>query len=82
MMLSRPHPQPLLPPKTEPLLLPQNSNKIINKKIVLQPLPSLQPQPQFVAAKSLILLPPDLLYFVYTVSYVTQHVLFPQKMRT
>lgn len=65
IMLSHPHPQPLLPPRKPPLpqlLLPhppqQNKSKKINKMLLLLPQElTSQPQfePQFVADKSLML---------------------------
>ena len=68
IMLSHPHPQPLLPPRKPPLphpLLPHppHANKIkrMNKMLLLLPQElTSQPQfePQFVADKSLMLKPP------------------------
>ena len=59
-------PHPLLPPHKPPLLPPQQHNNRMIQRIELQP-PSLQLHPpQFVAAKSLIFVPPN---FSYTVSY-------------
>ena len=65
---SFPPPHPLLP--QNPPLLPQHQlNKMMIQRIELHP-PSLHPHPpQFVAAKSLMLNPPN---FSYTVSYVTE----------
>ena len=69
MMLSHPHPE-LLPPKKPPpnpqpsLLSPplQKQSRIRIQIIELHPQPDLVlvPQPQFVAAKSLIVLPPKI----------------------
>lgn len=59
-------PHPLLPPHKPPLLPPQQHNNRMIQRIEPQP-PSLQLHPpQFVAAKSLIFVPPN---FSYTVSY-------------
>ena len=65
---SFPPPHPLLP-QNPPLLPQQQLNKMMIQRIELHP-PSLHPHPpQFVAAKSLMLNPPN---FSYTVSYVTE----------
>lgn len=65
---SFPPPHPLLP-QSPPLLPQQQLNKMMIQRIELHP-PSLHPHPpQFVAAKSLMLNPPN---FSYTVSYVTE----------
>ena len=65
---SFPPPDPLLP-QNPPLLPQQQLNKMMIQRIELHP-PSLHPHPpQFVAAKSLMLNPPN---FSYTVSYVTE----------
>ena len=65
---SFPLPHPLLP-QSPPLLPQQQLNKMMIQRIELHP-PSLHPHPpQFVAAKSLMLNPPN---FSYTVSYVTE----------
>ena len=65
---SFPPPHPLLP-QNPPLLPQQQLNKMMIQRIELHP-PSLHPHPpQFVAAKSLLLNPPN---FSYTVSYVTE----------
>ena len=65
---SFPPPHPLLP-QNPPLLPQQQLNKMMIQRIELHP-PSLPPHPpQFVAAKSLMLNPPN---FSYTVSYVTE----------
>lgn len=71
MMLSHPHPE-LLPPKKPPpnpqpsLLSPplQQQSRIRIQRIELHPPPDLLlfPQPQFVAVKSLIVLPPKKFY--------------------
>ena len=59
-------PHPLLLPQKPPLLPQQQLNKMMIQRIELHP-PSLHPHPpQFVAAKSLMLNPPN---FSYTVSY-------------
>ena len=61
------HKQSFPPPP--PLLPQQQLNKMMIQRIELHP-PSLHPHPpQFVAAKSLMLNPPN---FSYTVSYVTE----------
>ena len=61
------HKQSFPPP--HPLLPQQQLNKMMIQRIELHP-PSLHPHPpQFVAAKSLMLNPPN---FSYTVSYVTE----------
>ena len=60
---SFPPPHPLLP-QNPPLLPQQQLNKMMIQRIELHPHP-----PQFVAAKSLMLNPPN---FSYTVSYVTE----------
>ena len=65
---SFPPPHPLLP-QNPPLLPQQQLNKMMIQRIELHP-PSLHPHPpQFVAAKSLMLYPPN---FSYTVSYGTE----------
>ena len=65
---SFPPPHPLLP-QNQPLLPQQQLNKMMIQRIELHP-PSLHPHPpQFVAAKSLMLNPPN---FSYTVSYGTE----------
>lgn len=65
---SFPPPHPLLP-QNPPLLPQQQLNKMMIQRIELHP-PSLHPHPpQFVAAKSLMLNPPN---FSYTVSYGTE----------
>lgn len=65
---SFPPPHPLLP-QNPPLLPQQQFNKMMIQRIELHP-PSLHPHPpQFVAAKSLMLNPPN---FSYTVSYGTE----------
>ena len=65
---SFPTPHPLLP-QNPPLLPQQQLNKMMIQRIELHP-PSLHPHPpQFVAAKSLMLNPPN---FSYTVSYGTE----------
>ena len=65
---SFPPPHPLLP-QNPPLLPQQQLNKMMIQRIELHP-PSLHPHPpQFVAAKSLMLNPPN---FSYTVSYRTE----------
>ena len=65
---SFPPPHPLLP-QSPPLLPQQQLNKMMIQRIELHP-PSLHPHPpQFVAAKSLMLNPPN---FSYTVSYGTE----------
>lgn len=65
---SFPPPHPLLP-QNPPLLPQQQLNKMMIQRIELHP-PSLHPHPpQFVAAKSFMLNPPN---FSYTVSYVTE----------
>ena len=65
---SFPPPHPLLP-QNPPLLPQQQLNKMMIQRIELHP-PSLHPHPPlFVAAKSLMLNPPN---FSYTVSYVTE----------
>ena len=65
---SFPPPHPLLP-QNPPLLPQQQLSKMMIQRIELHP-PSLHPHPpQFVAAKSLMLNPPN---FSYTVSYVTE----------
>ena len=65
---SFPPPHPLLP-QNPPLLPQQQLNKMMIQRIELHP-PSLHPHPpQFVAAKSLMLKPPN---FSYTVSYGTE----------
>ena len=65
---SFPPPHPLLP-QNPPLLPQQQLNKMMIQRIELHP-PSLHPHPpQFVAAKSLMLSPPN---FSYTVSYGTE----------
>ena len=62
---SFPPPHPLLP-QNPPLLPQQQLNKMMIQRIELHP-PSLHPHPpQFVAAKSLMLIPPELsLHFQY-----------------
>ena len=56
-------------PQNPPLLPQQQLNKMMIQRIELHP-PSLHPHPpQFVAAKSLMLNPPN---FSYTVSYGTE----------
>lgn len=71
MMFSHPHPElpPLkrLPPNPQPSLLSpplQQLSRIRIQRIELHPLPDLPllPHPQFVAVKSLIVLPPKLFY--------------------
>ena len=65
---SFPPPHPLLP-QNPPLLPQQQLNKMMIQRIELHP-PSLHPHPpQFVAAKSLMLNPPN---FSYTVFYGTE----------
>ena len=65
---SFPPPHPLLP-QNPPLLPQQQLNKMMIQRIELHP-PSLHPHPpQFVAAKSLMLNPPN---FSYTLSYGTE----------
>ena len=65
---SFPPPHPLLP-QNPPLLPQQQLYKMMIQRIELHP-PSLHPHPpQFVAAKSLMLNPPN---FSYTVSYGTE----------
>ncbi len=74
MMLS--HPQPELPPPKRPppnpqpsLLSPplQQQSRIRIQRIELHPQPDLLllPQPQFVAVKSLIVLPPKIFYLCF-----------------
>ena len=58
-----PHPHPKLKPP-----LPQQHRRIRIKKMLLEPLPPVvhsHPQPQFVAAKSLMFVPPDIFFTVY-----------------
>ena len=71
MMLSHPQPELLppkrLPPNPQPSLLSpplQQLSRIRIQRIELHPQPDLElvPQPQFVAVKSLIVLPPKLFY--------------------
>ena len=65
---SFPPPHPLMP-QNPPLLPQQQLNKKMIQRNALHP-PSLHPHPpQFVAAKSLMLNPPN---FSYTVSYGTE----------
>jgi hypothetical protein len=63
LLSPQPFPQPFPPPK-KPLLPLQQHNKMIIKKIDPHPLST---ELQFVAAKSLILVPPNI---NYNVSYV------------
>ncbi len=76
MMLSHPHPEEEPPPKKLPphphpsLPLLQKASRIIIHIMELHPHPPLRllvPHPQFVAVKSLIVLPPKFfLFMVYT----------------
>ena len=61
-----PHPQPH--PNPKPPLPPQQHRRIRIQRMLPPPLPPdvhSHPQPQFVAAKSLILVPPDIFFTVY-----------------
>ena len=74
-MKSHPKPNPqdvlqLLPPHPHPKLKPppQQHRRIRIQRMLPPPLPPVvhsHPQPQFVAAKSLILVPPEIFFTVY-----------------
>ena len=63
-MLSHPHPHPLFPENPDEPLLQNNKIKIIQRQLLPPLLSHPHPPPQFVAAKSLIFVPP--LIFDYT----------------
>jgi len=84
--LPSPEPKkPLLPPQPHPLLPPQpphaNNRRIIQMQLPPKPqllLRELFEQPQFVAVKSLIFLPPRIIYaLLYAGKHVNVSVFFP-----